>query len=310
MSYSDGAAGQASPGTIPIFLLKTKSSPADSYGELFSSVRHEGRGFEPRFVPVLEHGPDPDGIARVIRLLRARRIGKEPGYSYGGLVFTSQRAVEAFTDILQNNGEDEGWPYLRDIPVYSVGPATTRALNAALKNLPLAIVGDHTGNGENLARFIQEHYAEWYRDQPERPPLLFLVGEKRSDSIPKILMDERLPQNQRIRVDEIVVYKTGVLGSFKDDFDAALNATFDSPMRWVVVFSPSGCDSMLRGLDLLDERTGKSKADISFRKTRIATIGPTTRNYLRTTFNFEPDVCASSPTPEGLWNSIVEYMKQ
>lgn len=174
----------------------------------------------------------------------------------------------------------------------------------------MRIFGEHTGNGDSLGRFILEHYKEWYQGRPEMPPLLLLVGEQRSDSIPRVLMDDKLPQDRRIHVDELVVYKTGVMESFRDDFAAVLDATKDRSERWVVVFSPTGCDSMMAALGWLDEKTGKAKPETTPRRTRIATIGPTTRNHLQRTFDFEPDVCASMPSPEGVWDGIAQCIKR
>ena len=42
--------------------------------------------------------------------------------------------------------------------------------------------------------------------------------------------------------------------------------------------------------------------------TYIATIGPTTRDYLQRTFGYEPDVCAETPSPEGVWKGITRFM--
>lgn len=203
------------------------------------------------------------------------------------------------------------WPHLQNIPIYSVGPATTRCLKAIPQEPPLNIFGEHTGNGDSLARFILEHYSHWYSEQPEKPPLLFLVGEQRRDIIPKTLMNESLLSHERIPVDELVMYGTGVKESFKDHFAETLESTTDKEMRWVVVFSPTGCDVMLRGLGLLDETTGKAKQPAQDEKSRtwVATIGPTTRDYLKTTFGFEPDVCAEAPSPEGIRSGIVEFLR-
>jgi uroporphyrinogen-III synthase len=199
--------------------------------------------------------------------------------------------------------------HLQDVPTYSVGPATTRALKAVFQDPSLQIFGEHTGNGEALARFILEHYGEWYRDRQVKPRLLFLVGEQRRDIIPRTLMDGALPSDKRIDVIELVVYGTGVMESFSTAFEQILDDTQSRRMRWIVVFSPTGCDSMLRGLGLLDDRTGKAKeVDPERRNTFIATIGPTTRDYLRRTFDFEPDVVAETPTPEGVRFGITQYM--
>lgn len=219
---------------------------------------------------------------------------------------------------------DADWPHLQNIPIYSVGPATTRALSAAIPqtppSTPLQIFGQHTGNGEALASFIITHYSSstWYADRDPKPPLLFLVGETRRDVIPRTLMDPALPSHARINVTEQVVYGTGVMESFPADFSAVLreNKRLDdnnhqTQTQWVVVFSPTGCDAMLRCLDLLDNETGRAipleKRD---GKTRIATIGPTTRDFLVDTFGFEPDVCAETPSPEGILQGILEYEKK
>lgn len=191
--------------------------------------------------------------------------------------------------------------------MYSVGPATTRALRAIQQDPPLQIFGEHTGNGDALAQFILGHYGEWYQDRDTKPPLLFMVGEQRRDIIPKTLMDQNLPSHKRIDVTEVVVYGTGVMESFATDFKAILQETSDRTTRWVVVFSPTGCDSMLRGLGILEGETGAIKTDRSSgTTTHIATIGPTTRKHLKT-FGYEPDVCAEKPSPEGVLEAIESY---
>jgi uroporphyrinogen-III synthase len=86
--------------SIPVLLLKTRSSPSDAYEELFSAPGTGDFVFEPRFLPVLEHRFKTEGLARVRELLQARQIGANEGCLYGGLVFTSQRAVEAFAEVV------------------------------------------------------------------------------------------------------------------------------------------------------------------------------------------------------------------
>ncbi|KAJ6440883.1 uroporphyrinogen-III synthase [Purpureocillium lavendulum] len=307
MSSPDDAGNRQ---TVPVLLLKTKSTPGDAYQEILSTTRGGGGNlaFAPRFVPVLRHKFEDKGTHRLHDLLRRRRIGSSSGCDYGGLIFTSQRAVEAFAQVVQDGkGEEPTWPHLQDVPVYSVGPATTRALKAVTQEPSLQIFGEHTGNGEALAHFMLQHYGQWYHGRPTRPPLLFLVGEQRRDIIARTLMNPSLSAAERIQVDEDVVYGTGVMESFPEDFEAALRATDGAPSRWVIVFSPTGCDDMLRGLGMLDEATGKAKraqADIG---TYVATIGPTTRTHLLETLGFEPHVCAESPSPEGVLQGIVEF---
>lgn len=118
----------------------------------------------------------------------------------------------------------------------------------------------------------------------------------------------------------------------------------------MVVFSPTGCRDMLECLGLLDSRTGRARAReevrvLSLKEGRgeregkgkgngdcerewdgkgkgmneegryrkgiyIATIGPTTRDYLRREFAFEVDVCAAKPSPEGIRDGILKFMEE
>ncbi|KAG5927092.1 hypothetical protein E4U42_002591 [Claviceps africana] len=299
---------------VPVLLLKTKSTPSDAYEETLSSHGFSrkcihGR-LHPRFVPVLRHRFDDDGIQEIQSLLLNRRISRRLDAKYGGIIFTSQRAVEAFSHVVQHGkGTDSQWPHLQNVPIYSVGPATTRALRVIPQQPPLQIFGEATGNGEALANYILEHYKGWFSDRPTLTPLLFLVGEQRRDVIPRMLMDVGLTTDRRIRVNEVVVYGTGVMESFSADFEAVLKETSHAPERWVVVFSPTGCDSMLQGLGLLNPDADSGMICLSRRdgKTFVATIGPTTRAHLVSRFGFEPDVCAETPSPDGILQGIVGF---
>ena len=148
-----------------------------------------------------------------------------------------------------------------------------------------------------------------------------VVGEQRRDIIPKTLMDPALPENKQIPVDELVVYETGVMETFEHDFGRLLQDTGNREVRWVIVFSPTGCEAMLRALNMLDPEMARVKTGergggcgnqkgIGRRRTYIATIGPTTRDYLRKMFGFEPDVCAGKPSPEGIGEAIDTFMEK
>ena len=214
------------------------------------------------------------------------------------------------------------------MPLYVVGPATFRTLtsllagtrHSLLTSLNPQIFGSHTGNGEALAHYILEHYHTL--PGPERTlPLLFLVGERRRDIIPKTLMDPALHEDKQIRVDELVVYETGVMESFARDFAlhiTEIEADPSSRVAVVVVFSPSGCEAMLGCLGYIDEEhrlTHKGKSRLREQpdvRTRyvIATIGPTTRDYLKREFGFEADVCAETPSPESVGESVKKFLAE
>lgn len=95
MSKNDSGSKEGTP----VLLLKTKSTPNDGYEEQFFAVKDEV-SFEPVFVPVLEHKFLEEGLNVVRALLQDKQIRKEGGAKYGGLIFTSQRAVEAFAKLV------------------------------------------------------------------------------------------------------------------------------------------------------------------------------------------------------------------
>ena len=99
---------------VILFLLKTKSTPHDVYEQHFSKEGTlNGCDASPTFVPVLEHTLIEDGMRKVRRLLRDKKInpsGDED--TYGGAIFTSQRAVEAFAKLVEEGSQ----PSLHDPP--------------------------------------------------------------------------------------------------------------------------------------------------------------------------------------------------
>lgn len=92
--------GEDAQEKTPVLLLKTRSVPNDGYEEQFDAVK-EGQQFEPVFVPVLEHQLREEGLKVVRDALRNKEIGRKNGAKYGGLIFTSQRAVEAFAKLVE-----------------------------------------------------------------------------------------------------------------------------------------------------------------------------------------------------------------
>jgi uroporphyrinogen-III synthase len=92
MNESSAEGGRT--GKVPILLLKTKSTPHDGYEEYFSAkVKDEKWSYEPAFVPVLEHRFQEEALGTVRGLLEKKEISNKPETKYGGLIFTSQRAV-------------------------------------------------------------------------------------------------------------------------------------------------------------------------------------------------------------------------
>jgi uroporphyrinogen-III synthase len=257
--------------TNTVLLIKNKSRPTDLYEKILSPT------YKPVFVPCLSHQIITRAISKLDKLMESGSfspqshvpleelvLGRSLSHSprYGGIIFTSQRAVEAFA--MTKLKLDQNTVF------YVVGPATLRALQALA--LPCPIRGEHCGNGEALAQFILQDYKS-------RDGLLFLVGEQRRDIIPKTLKGQ-------IRVDEMEVYKT----IDDPDFSANLSKAWND-VKWVVIFSPSGCQTILT---LLKDHEN----------TKIVTIGPTTRDYLINELSFTPHAVAAKPTPEGIKEAI------
>ncbi|KAL9098513.1 MAG: hypothetical protein Q9187_009647, partial [Circinaria calcarea] len=199
-STNSSSSVDPSPG-IPILLLKTRSLPTDAYHTYFASTT---AAFDPIFVPVLQHsfnGAALDHLATLLPTLSSQ---------YSGLIFTSQRAVEAFASIIHSaDAEAKGKLRELSLPIYTVGPATSRALEALRDDFfpRCEVLGRETGNGEGLAGYILQHHRAKIRilsekemesqpqgnsPEPQPLPLLFLVGEQRRDIIPKTLSSPSL----------------------------------------------------------------------------------------------------------------------
>lgn len=118
---------------------------------------------------------------------------------------------------------------------------------------------------------------------------------------------------RRIQVDEMVVYSTAEVEAFETEFAAVLRESEGaSRVRWVVVFSPAGGGSMLRALGWLDPVTGRVRegvnGDTEGRTTFVASIGPTTKEYLRGEFGFGVDASAEVPSAEGVRSTVERWM--
>ena len=215
--------------------------------------------------------------------------------------------------------------------LYTVGPATAKAVREVRdRYLPKCGVygGEKAGSGEVLARLMlgkngegdgEECYYDVKKEEEGMglKAVLFLVGEKRRDVIPRMLQSEEVVEERRVRVDEMVVYKTCEMETFGFQFKRVLEQTEGEAERargrWVVVFSPTGGEGMLRGLGWLDEGRGTVREGLvgeAGRRTWVCCIGPTTREYLEKEFGFVADVVAERPSAEGVTEAIERFMRE
>ena len=196
---------------------------------------------------------------------------------------------------------------LRGMTVYTVGPATALAITKLHFS---TIVGADTGNGASLANLIIQTFRRDHAlsipvsqpfsqpppssTEPIHPPslpLLFLVGDKRRDIIPRRLAEES------IALEELIVYETTVAETFDEELDSVMkDTTTDGEIEWIVFFSPSGAEVALDKM----KRLG--------RKIKVATIGPTTEEYLRKEWSVVPDMVAKKPEPVSMVQGILECM--
>lgn len=375
MSVLDATSSSPTPPPIPIILLKTPSTPTDAYKTYFTTPSAPSTTsppkFNPVFLPLLQHTLLAPALSHLHTLLTSPPPSPFP-QKYGGIILTSQRAVEALDSVLSSTPQD--LETVRDlaIPLYTVGPATHRALQVLQeKHLPrCGIEGQETGSGEKLAEYILQHYSHFPATPGEsrgteaaqdagprqRLPLLFLVGETRPDVIPTALSAASLPAARRVRVDELVVYATRLRPDFTEELSRTLcrcggegaGEPGDVAVRgdgrqggvwgeggkrvegegdmggvekeqegaehvgrvrpiWIVVFSPAGCGELVQ---VLQAGRGKEGGKQEGKRVFVATIGPTTRDVLLQEHGWEVDVCAERPSPEGLGEGIMMFMRE
>ncbi|XP_007478292.1 uroporphyrinogen-III synthase isoform X1 [Monodelphis domestica] len=198
--------------------------------------------------------------------------------AYGGLIFTSPRAVEAVELCLEKSGQLQDWKKsLKEKwlakPAYVVGQATA----SLVRKLGLATEGEKCGNGEKLAEYICS------REEPVTLPLLFPCGTLKGEALPNMLQQKGVP------MESITVYQKIPHPEIQD----ALRSYFSSQgtPASIAFFSPSG---LSHGLSYIQEFSGDSFDQIKF-----AAIGPTTARAL--TSAGLPLICtAEKPCPHDL----------
>lgn len=105
----------------------------------------------------------------------------------------------------------------KETPFYVVGHATEKVLSSC-SDLPLApskILGAESGNGEALAHFIVSDCSNQDPDT-ERPPLLYLTGDKNRETLPQILNDAGLS------CAKLQVYETGVVNNLIQQLESTI----------------------------------------------------------------------------------------
>ncbi|PKI85218.1 uroporphyrinogen-III synthase [Malassezia vespertilionis] len=253
--------------------------------------------------PVLSH--TLDNISDV-----AQKIIKY-GESYDGVVLTSQRAVQAWTEAVKHiSMKCKDVPRFQ-VPFYTVGPATMKALqDAQIPSLlaPEGIVGEDAGTGSDLAHRIAEGMQKTLPRSGDTYKLLYLVGDKLSSG----LQDTLTTLHARVELDKMRVYTTT-----KDDRFAAHCRVLSKELQhcsgkvhgsapdWLVFFSPSGGDYALPDLRAYGWIPAPGTPALPTHP-KIGCIGPTTAAWVRERLGMEPDAVAAQPSPAALRDAILD----
>lgn len=271
--------GSDNPETIPLILLKERR---DENGEAdpYSAIFRKAEGFNIFHLPVLEYQ---------LRNLDLLRQAFEKG-SYSGLIFTSQRAVEAWNAVTRESAltQPTATPWC-DVQHYVVGELTEKALkSASTTHSPPSrnVLGANSGNGSNLADFIGQNHPR------TGLPLLYLIGDKTKDTIAKKLA------LADIGLEELQVYETKTRSVFEEEFRATVHTAVSSqPQKmWLAFFSPSGINASMPIIKDLEKSNGHLL--------RLACIGSVTSDHLKAAYNRTADAVAASPNPESLLQAI------
>ncbi|XP_012636821.2 uroporphyrinogen-III synthase isoform X3 [Microcebus murinus] len=205
---------------------------------------------------------------------------------YGGLIFTSPRAVEAVELCLEKDNKTEVWEKsLKEKwnakSVYVVGNATA----SLVSKIGLDTEGENCGNAEKLAEYICSR-------EPSALPLLFPCGTLKREVLPKMLKDKGIP------LESITVYQTTPHPAIQVNL-RSYYATQGVPAS-ITFFSPSGVTYSLKHIQ---ELSGDSVDQIKF-----AAIGPTTARALAAQ-GLPVSCTAESPTPRALATGVREALQ-
>ncbi|NWX42892.1 HEM4 synthase, partial [Steatornis caripensis] len=197
---------------------------------------------------------------------------------YGGLVFTSPRALEAIKICLEENSKNEAWSKSlkqrwNTKPAYVVGKVTA----SLVEEIGLMPQGEKSGNAEKLAEYICS------REEPNSSALLFPCGALKREVLPTVLREKGVP------LESLTVYQT----TQHTDLQESLSSYFSQQgiPASIVFFSPSGVRFCLQHIRNL---SGDSVNHIKF-----AAIGPTTAEAMEAA-GIPVSCTAESPTPQDL----------
>ncbi|XP_014735104.1 PREDICTED: uroporphyrinogen-III synthase [Sturnus vulgaris] len=198
---------------------------------------------------------------------------------YGGLVFTSPRALEAIKrrvkkKVTWSKSLKQMWNIK---PTYVVGKATA----SLVEEIGLNPQGEKAGNAEKLAEYICS------REKPNSSALLFPCGALKREVLPTVLREKGIP------LESLTVYQT----TQHPDLQESLSSYFSQQgiPASVAFFSPSGVKFCLQHIQ-------KLSGDL-INQVKFAAIGPSTAEALQGA-GIAVSCTARSPTPQDLAAAI------
>lgn len=262
---------------MKVLLLK---DPKDGEAESDPYVKELGlHGLEATMIPVLSF--EFVSLPSFFQKLSSPEI-------YGGLIFTSPRAIEAVKLCLDNHNCKEVWTNsLREKwnskSVYVVGKATA----SLVKTISITPQGEDSGNAEKLAEYICS------RETSCSSPLLFPCGALKREVLPKILKEKK------VSMESITVYQT----TQHPNIQKSLNNYFSQVgiPESVVFFSPSGVKFCL-------EHIRKLSGSL-INQMKFAAIGPTTADAM-VAEGLSVACTARNPTPQDLAVGLKKAFQQ
>ncbi|XP_062491223.1 uroporphyrinogen-III synthase isoform X1 [Pezoporus occidentalis] len=201
---------------------------------------------------------------------------------YGGLIFTSPRALEAIKICLKEKNKNEAWSKsLKQKwdtkPVYVVGKATA----SLVEEIGLTPQGEKSGNAEKLAEYICS------REKSSSSALLFPCGALKREVLPTVLREKG------ITLESLTVYQTTQHAHLQESLSSYFSQ--QGIPASIVFFSPSGVRFCLQHIQKL---LGDYINHIKF-----AAIGPTTAEAMEAA-GIPVSCTAESPTPQDLATGI------
>lgn len=193
---------------------------------------------------------------------------------YEGIIFTSQRAVQAVQKSTEGNPEKlNQWQQKTN---YSVGESTSESAQILLN---LETNGKETGNAQALSSLIVSQY------RGKHPkPFLFPSGNLKQD-----ILEKSLRENS-IEVQVVETYETVQ----HSELEQSIVDLMAVKIEFVVFFSPSGIKFSLPIL---------KKHEKNLKDVQIVAIGPSTRKSLEDNELQCYRMC-TKPTPESLLEAL------